>query len=385
MKHRIAIYQGCKLSCLALIGSALFYTPQTNYAFAQQSTELKELQQQIKQKQEQIEKQLERAKALQDQLRKAELNIAQTARTLENTKDALASNQQQQSQLLQQQAELQTKQKQQQRVLAKQVRSMYMAGDYDYAKVLFNLQEASKFERTLSYYQYLAKARKQQIDTFKALVEELKQVTLSLTEKQQELQVLETNLQQQNTQLLQQQEMRAATLAKIEQQIDSEAAQIEQLQINEQALLKAIEEAERIAQQRPVSLSGLAKLKGKLLLPTAGKLRDMFGQVRQGQVKWKGVLFSGNTGSPVRAIHDGKVLYADWLRGFGLVTVVDHGDGYMSLYGHNQALLKQAGDEVQSGDTIALVGQSGGQSSPNLYFEIRHKGRAISPKEWLKI
>ena len=110
----------------------------------------------------------------------------------------------------------------------------------------------------------------------------------------------------------------------------------------------------------------------------------MFGRIRQGQIKWKGIIIKGQLGSPIIAVHQGKVLYADWLRGFGLVTVVDHGDGYMSLYGHNQALLKQAGDNVDAGETIALLGQSGGQNYPNLYFEIRHKGQPVNPSSWLK-
>ncbi|TRY31554.1 peptidoglycan DD-metalloendopeptidase family protein [Aliiglaciecola sp. M165] len=352
---------------------------------AQQNEELKEIQQQIKQKQEQIEKQLARAKQLQAQLKAAELNISRTAKELDKTRQELTSNRQQQSELTEEQERLLADVKNQQQALSSQFRSMYMSGDYDFAKMLFNLEDASKLERTFSYYQYLSKARKEQIDQFRALVAQFKQVSESLTQKQQELTVLEKTQQQQSTQLVQQQGLRKSTLQQIEQQIDSEAAQIEQLQINEQALLKAIEEAQQEAQQRPVNLTGLASLRGALLLPTQGRIRKMFGRIRQGQIRWKGVLFNGNTGAPVRAVHDGKILYADWLRGFGLMTVIDHGDGYMTLYGHNQALLKNVGDDVQSGETIALVGQSGGQSSPNLYFEIRHKGKPIDPAKWLKL
>ncbi|GAA0858746.1 peptidoglycan DD-metalloendopeptidase family protein [Aliiglaciecola litoralis] len=353
-------------------------------ADAQQTAELEDIQAQIKQKQAQIEKQLQQAKELQQQLKSAELSISNTAKKLDKTQKELASNHAQQATLKQQQTQLQVKVDQQKQALASQIRSMYMAGDSDFAKMLFNLEDAVKLERTISYYQYLSAARKQQIDNFTALVAELSAVQASLETKQQELLVLENEQHQQQQQLLQQQQMREITLAKIESKIDSEAAQIEQLQINEQALLKAIEDAQRESQQGPVTLSGLAKLKGQLNNPTQGRMRNMFGRTRQGQIKWKGILFSGNTGAPVRAVHDGKVLYADWLRGFGLVTVLDHGDGYMSLYGHNQALLKQVGDSVQSGETIALVGQSGGQSSPNLYFEIRHKGTPVNPSQWLK-
>jgi septal ring factor EnvC (AmiA/AmiB activator) len=96
-------------------------------------------------------------------------------------------------------------------------------------------------------------------------------------------------------------------------------------------------------------------------------------------------MFDSDTGRPVSAVHQGKVLFAEWLKGMGLVIVLDHGDRYMSLYGHNQALLKQAGDVVESGETISLVGQSGGQQNPGLYFELRHKGQAINPTNWLDL
>ncbi len=354
------------------------------FAIAQQSKELEDIQNQIKQKQQQIEKQIADAKTLQTQLKQAELEISSTAKKLNDTRASIGQNTQQQLALKKEQSELKSQLKLQQSALAEQLKSMYMAGDYDYAKMLFNLEDAGKFERTLSYYQFLNQARKKQIDTFRELAAQLQQVTANLATKLNELKQLESTQREQSEQLKQQQNNRKRTLVKIERQIDSEAEQIEQLQINEQALLKAIEEAERLAQQRPVSLNGLAKLQGKLNPPTKGRLRNMFGRYRQGQVKWKGILFNGNTGAPVRAVYDGKVLYANWLRGFGLVTVLDHGDGYMSLYGHNQALLKNVGDEVQAGESIALVGQSGGQSSPNLYFEIRHKGLPVNPVKWLK-
>lgn len=370
------------LKSIALCFTALFLLSDMQ---AQQNEELKDIQQQIKQKQQQIEKQLEQAKRLQDQLKAAELNISNTAKALQETRYQLTENHQQQNALSEQQEKLKADVKNQQKALSGQFKSMYMSGDYDFAKMLFNMEEASNLERNFSYYQYLSQARKKQIDQFRAIVVELQQVNESLQVKQQELANLEDIQARQNTQLLQQQNMRKSTLQKIEQQIDTEAAQIEQLQINEQALLKAIEEAQKEAQQRPVSLSGLASLKGALLLPTQGRIRKMFGRIRQGQIRWKGVLFNGNTGAPVRAVHDGKILYADWLRGFGLMTVIDHGDGYMTLYGHNQALLKNVGDDVQSGETIALVGQSGGQSNPNLYFEMRHKGKPIDPAKWLNL
>ena len=259
-----------------------------------------------------------------------------------------------------------------------------MTGNHDYAKMLLNQENPAKFERTITYYQYLNKARRELIDEFRQLGDELTQVNLTLIEKQDRLQNLLDRQQAQQATLTQEQASRKQTLSKVQSAIESDAAKIEELQANEQNLRKAIAEAERLAAQKPTSFDGLAKLKGKLLKPADGRVRKLFGTKRQGQVRWKGVIVEGNEGSNVIAIHHGKVLYANWLRGFGLVIVLDHGNGYMSLYGHNQALLHQAGDTVTAGEPIALVGQSGGQSSPNLYFEIRYKGDPVNPTQWIK-
>lgn len=352
---------------------------------AQQEKELEDIQRQIKQKQQKLETQLAEAKNLQESLKKAELTIATTAKALNKTRNELNLNTKQLTELIAKQKDLTEQQKRQQQLLSKQIRSAYMAGNSDYAQMLLNQDDAAKLERVLSYYQYFNKARQQQIDRFRDLVQQLKRVNQDLLETQTQLKTLEDVQRKQNSELTLQQRERKKTLVKIEATIDSDAAKIEQLQFNEQTLMKAIEEAQRLANLKPAELEGLAKLKGLLLKPTKGRLRKLFGNRRQGQVRWKGVLINGNAGNPVRAVHYGKVLYADWLRGFGLVTVLDHGQGYMSLYGHNQALLKDAGETVEAGETIALVGQSGGQASPNLYFEIRHKGKAINPSVWLKL
>jgi len=144
-------------------------------------------------------------------------------------------------------------------------------------------------------------------------------------------------------------------------------------------------EARRQAmQQEAWELNGLSKFKNKLQWPVQGRITHAFGQRKQGYLRWKGVLMSAPVGKPVYTIHNGTVLFADWLKGYGLVVVIDHGKGYMSLYGHNQTLLKNVGDRVEIGEPIALVGQSGGQNNAGVYFEIRHKGKPVNPKHWCK-
>ena len=351
---------------------------------AQEQSDLKSIQQQIKTKQVQINQQLATAKTLQDNLKVIEIQIAKSTTTLNHTQRSLDNNQQKLKILRKQQKDYLSSLSQQKIVLAKQIRSAYMTDNYDFAKMLLNQQDATNFERTITYYQYLNKARKLQIDSFNLLVKNLQKVNAKLINNQSELEQLKGKQLEQQQVLKANQTERAGTLIALQDAIESEEVKIAQLQINEKNLLEALTRAQQRDQQ-DITLSGLSDLKGRLLMPTKGKLRRMFGRYRQGQIKWKGVVINGTPGDAVIAIHHAKVLYSDWLRGFGLVTVLDHGDGFMSLYGHNQALLKQTGESVQAGEAIALLGQSGGQNRPNLYFEIRHKGKPINPVNWLKL
>jgi septal ring factor EnvC (AmiA/AmiB activator) len=361
---------------------SIFFVANTK---AQEQSDLESIQQQIKNKQAKISKQLATAKKLQDNLKGVELQIAKSAKELNKLEISLAKNQQQLSVLRKQQKGYLTSLGQQKSVLAKQIRSAYMTGNYDFAKMLLNQQDAANFERTISYYQYLNKARKSQIDSFNLLVKDLQKVNAKLIDNQTELEGLKGKQLEQQRVLKTSQTDREKTLIAMQNAIESEEAKIAQLQINEKNLLEALTRAQQQVDKQDITLDGLSAFKGRLLMPAEGNLRKMFGRFRQGQIKWKGVVINGTAGDSVIAIHHAKVLYSDWLRGFGLVTVLDHGDGFMSLYGHNQALLKQAGETVQAGEAIALLGQSGGQSRPNLYFEIRHKGRPINPVNWLKL
>ncbi|MEQ5809404.1 peptidoglycan DD-metalloendopeptidase family protein [Alteromonas sp. NFXS44] len=355
------------------------------YAQEQQQAKLAELQAELKARQATLAANKANAGELQAALKQSELEIASTAKSLNDTSVQLADNREQQKKLEAEQEALRKAILQQQTMLANQLRSAFMAGNYDYAKMLFYQDEASTFERVLTYYQYLSKARSKEITTFRSNVEQLVQVNEALSEKARALNSLLADQKSQQAVLLARQADRSETLKKLNQKIESDAARVDELKQNEEALVRAIDEARRRAESAKSELAGLSGYKGKLLKPASGRVRKLFGTRRQGQVRWKGIIIEGAEGTPVRAVSHGRVLYSDWLRGFGLVAIVDHGQGYMSVYGHNQALLKQAGDTVGDGETIALVGQSGGQNYPNLYFEIRHKGKALNPSSWLDL
>ncbi|XOV79797.1 MAG: murein hydrolase activator EnvC family protein [Aestuariibacter sp.] len=357
-----------------------------SYAQAQTEQELIELQTQIQSKKATLQQKLKAAEALQQQLKTAELQIATLTKATIINRQELKLVEDEKRTLNNRRSKLLTQKQQQENLLASQIRSAYMAGNHDYTKMLLNQENAGKFERLLVYYRYLNQARQEQIDSFTSLITELKDIEAALGEQETKLLALQQQQETQRQQLQLQQQSRETTLQTLQSTINSDAEQIEQLQINEQQLAQAISDAIAAVEHKSnITFSGLAAVKGRLPKPVDGRYQRLFGKRRQGQVRWKGVIFNSTNGRPVSAIHQGKVLYADWVKGLGLVTVIDHGDGFMSLYGHNQALLRNAGDIVDAGETIALVGQSGGRSSAGLYFELRHKGRAINPSNWLDL
>lgn len=376
MKHCVG---GC------LLAAGIF---SLSFHVVAQDNDLATIQEKIKQTQAQLDKKLQSSERLQQELKLAELEIAKTATQLNQTDRSLQQTRGEKVELETEKTRITRVIEDQQKQLAGQLKSAFMAGNYDFAKMFFNQDDAGRFERTLTYYQYLNKARQQEIQKFRALVIELEQLDIQLVEKTNRLEGFLVTQRQQSSQLREQQTARHKKLQQLDKQIKSDTVRVAQLQEEERSLMSAIEQAEIDARNRmkdeDIVLLGLAKSKGKLTRPASGKIQQLFGKRRQGLVRWKGIVINSSEGSPVRAVQDGKVLYADWLKGFGLVTIVDHGEGYMTVYGRNQALLKQAGDSVLQGETIGLVGSSGGQASPGLYFEIRHKGKALNPKSWLK-
>lgn len=361
---------------------------QSNEQNASDTKELETIKSLIEQTQAQLDKNLAVSERLQQELKLAELKIAQTATLLNQTDKKLSKTRNELSALLAEKTSIKTRIRNQQSALSSQLKSAYMAGDYDFAKMIFNQDEAGKFERVLTYYQYLNKARQAEIENFRGLIKALNTVQQELDSQELLLAGLLKQQGSQSAQLRSQQKQRFETFKSLEEQIRSDLARVASLQQQESDLLAAIEQAELAAQQAQersnIKLLGLSGKERQLLVPTAGSIQRLFGKRRQGQVRWKGIIINGKSGAPVSAVSDGVVLYADWLKGFGLVTIVDHGEGYMSVYGRNQALLKNVGEIVKAGDTISLVGTSGGQELAGLYFEIRHKGKALNPSQWLK-
>ncbi|MCP3429242.1 murein hydrolase activator EnvC family protein [Opacimonas viscosa] len=331
---------------------------------------------------EKKQKEQRRSKLFLD-LQNQEEAIARIAKKINQLNIQIQTNRTETEQLQLEAQKLQAAIKDQQSALAAQMKSAYVSGDNDLTKMLFSQEQAGDVERMLTYYQYFYQQRKINIDKFKGLFAELKQVETALRQKQTELTQIVAKQESEQINLETQQASRELALQAIERDIKGDEAKIAQLKADEQRLVDAINAAQQTSSSQKLELNGLRQQKGQLLAPASGKLRRLFATRRQGQLKWKGIIINGEAGSPIQSIHTGKVLYSGWLRGFGLVLVLDHGLGFMSVYGHNQALLKEPGEYVRRGETIALMGQSGGQTRPNLYFELRNKGVPVNPTAWL--
>lgn len=343
-----------------------------------QDSRLKEVQQELERRQSSLNQQQQAQKRANAELRAVELDVAKQAKELHQTRLSVDNNKQRQVELQKRQASLQVVHQQQQQTLAAQLESHFLAGQNDYLAMLLNQQEPAVIERTLVYFEYLNRARVEALEAIKQTQAQLAQVDQDLQIKRRQLEEL-LGRQSAEQQMLKTQEQRQQqAIRALSRRISSEQERIAQLQSSEQELRRLLDEsAKRLSL---VQLSGLKK--GTLKWPAKGRLKHKFNSRRHGSIRWKGVLIDGDSGDDVRAIANGKVLFADWVKGMGLVMILDHGKGYMSLYGHAQTLLVQAGDEVRSGDTIALVGQSGGQTSAGLYFEMRHEGNPMNPASW---
>ncbi|NRB24749.1 peptidoglycan DD-metalloendopeptidase family protein [Shewanella sp.] len=363
-----------------LAGFIILSTPLLASDLEQRRSDLKVLQSQISKQTSDLKNTTKQREKLISLLKKDEKAIASAARKANETKNSLSKTDKKLAELDKRQKQLDTLKQTQQQTLANQLASAYLAGNHDYSKMLLNQQSPASIERLLAYYQYLNNARMASINELKQTIEELNDIQIEQIAQKTQLNKLILNQQQQAKQLNQEQSQRQKTLTQLQRTLNSSGAKLEQLQIEEASLKHAVDQAIMAMKSNP-KMQGLSSSR-KLKWPTKGRIKSGFGSRRSGQVKWKGVTLSAPEGQKIAAIAAGKVIYADWLRGFGMVLVVDHGKGYMSLYGHAQTLLKNPGDSVNKGESIALVGRSGGQTEPGLYFEVRHKGQAVDPARY---
>ena len=318
-------------------------------------------------------------------LERSEKDISNTLREIEKIQQEIEEGEDKVSSLEQRQSSLGLAKNEQQRLIEQQVRAAYEMGNQEYLKVLLNQEDPAELDRMLTYYDYLNRARADQVETYNNTLRELDAVSTELTQQISRLSGQRERLDAERQALGIHQRAQKKTLAELVAQIRSAGNEIGKLEEDRGRLEKLLEKIQSsiAALPAPEDAEPFSNMRGKLLLPVAGKIGHRFGHQRnQGKMRWQGVFIDAEEGDPVHAVHYGRVVFSDWLRGFGLLLIVNHGEGYMSLYGHNQALYREAGDWIEAGEIIATVGNTGGQIRHGLYFEIRIGGKPSDPQKW---
>jgi septal ring factor EnvC (AmiA/AmiB activator) len=352
---------------------------------ASKEAELKQIRSRIEAIRRAIHADAERRDALAGQLKSAELEIQSARERLESVRSRRAQAEARLRNLQEERRQTERKIDAEREALAGELRAAYMIGREEQLKLWLNQRDPAELGRMLAYYGYFGRAR---ADRITAITEHLEHLTL-LTEKiaaeTEQLKALEEENAREVKALADVRNRRAQTLASVQSKLKSRNDELAKLQRDAQALEKLVEELRRAIEafpeldQRPFHL-----VQGKLPWPVRGELLARFGQVRAGgPLKWQGIVIGAQRGAQVRAPYYGRVVYADWLPGLGLLIVLDHGGGYMSLYGHNEQLYRRVGDRVAPGDVLAAVGDAAGVGKPGLYFEVRKGRQVLDPTLWL--
>ncbi|MFZ4534850.1 murein hydrolase activator EnvC family protein [Propionivibrio sp.] len=395
--------------------------PPTSSEITEKKGDLKELREQI----ESLRKGMASAEGKRtdaaDQLKEVEQVISATQRDLHNLTTQRDKLQGTMKYLGAQSRELETRLNNQQVQLEMLVYRQYLQGTPDSLRLLLNGDDPSQMARDLHYLAAIGLARSQLLGEIETSLQRKKALAADTQERADELAAIEARQKEQHGKLVAQREQRKLVLENISAKILDQRRQIGTLQRDEKQLSQLIVRLAKIIAAKPAprrdvprkvtrqgtappppvkpSTTGIsnestpeaaatgnfARLKGDLRLPTRGVVSNRFGGARQEGSTWKGLFILANPGSSVKAIAGGRVVFADWMRGFGNLMIVDHGSNYLSIYGNNDALLKQVGDDIRAGDTIASVGNSGGNPESGLYFELRHQGQPLDPLKWVNL
>lgn len=274
-----------------------------------------------------------------------------------------------------------------QSVLARDLRSAYETGQQQQqVKLLLNQDDPAAVARFMTYYGYFSRARAERIRGIKSALDELSRVEQEVSKQKSDLEKLKADRLVEAGRLERAQAERKAVMARLQGELRQKSSELTALQRDEQNLQQLVESLRKALRDIPPATSrytSLNPLKGKLVWPAQGRISMPFNALQaDGKLRSRGVLINASAGSEVHAIAAGRVVFADWLRGFGLLLIVEHGKGYMSLYGYNRSLYKEVGERVEAGEVIAAVGDSGGRERSGLYLELRKDGRPFDPASW---
>lgn len=361
---------------------------QADTSVSAKEQELQQLRTAIRELKQKLGQDQDHYSTLEKQLQKTELRINTISRKLHRLKGRIKEQGDKLAELNRQEQALLVKVAGQREHLAEQIRASFAIGRQEHLKILLNQQSPATVARLMTYYDYLNRARTEQISAINHSLAELEELTKTISKEQDALKALQARRLTELEQFEEQRIERERVLVKLKQEIsgnNSRLARMEDDEIELARLLKSLTEALSDIPNELESNRPFAKNRGKLYWPVQGRMLARYGARKPpSDNRWQGVLIQASEGDEVAAVSHGRVAYADWLRGYGLLMIIDHGDGYMSLYGHNQALYKDAGDWVNAGELIAIVGDSGGMTRSALYFELRKDGDPINPGKWCR-
>lgn len=385
----------------------------SSYTYSDDKQDLQSIRQSIIEQEQKLAEQKKQRIALTAALKKQETTIANLLASLDKLDKLLLTLSKEIAQLTQQIKQLEQKQKTQQQILAKQLESAFKLGKTSNMELILSGQQSARNERIISYYGYINEMRQNRINELKLIQLELHDKKSSIEQKYKMQQALQVKQKQERDSLLINQQERQKTITALDKSMQFNQLKLNELKENENALKVQIARAEQ--QNRQIAeneakqaeqikakqqtynysptkderslmsrVSGIGKPTNSLNWPVPGMILYRFGEPQQGELKWKGMVIKAKEGTKVKAIADGRVILANWLKGYGFIVVIEHGKSDMTLYGYNQRVLVNVGDKISAGQDIALVGTTGGQSSASLYFEIRRDGKALDPSAWLK-
>lgn len=354
----------------------------------QKTHELQQLKRRINKLRDEVNQVRGRHDKARAELQETESRIASLVSGLRKLSYQLNKQQRRLNRMEKDRAEIRADVRLQRNLLKKQIHAAYVIGRQEYMKLLLNQENPATTGRAVTYYRYFTQARTERIDEAFSSLKRLEQVEKEIHRQTERLQELQKQRQRDKAALDNTIRARQLQVANLRSQLLSKEEQLQQLVENERHLEKVLKVIRKALADIPADVGkkkAFASLRGRLSWPVVGKVRKLFGLKRAGgQVRWNGVLIQAPEGNNVRAVARGRVAYADWLRGYGLLVILDHGDGFMSLYGHNQSLYKETGDWVEANEVIGAVGSSGGQDRSAVYFEIRHNGKPSNPVKWCR-
>ena len=376
-------------STVLLAATLLF----SQVALSDEKADMQKLQKDIADLQKELKKVQGARTNVQQDLQKTETQMSDLEKKVEKIQKEINDQNKQLDDLNKERTELEKARAKKQAQAAEQIRAAYQLGQQPQFKVFLNQESPERISRMMKYHSYFMAAHAEKMKNYLATIAQLNELEPQIAQKTADLSNIKQQLDKEQAELQTVQSQRKQTLAKINSTISNKDRELQELVEDRRQLQSLLQRVARATTSLAASPSYVplpnagekfSSRKGRLPWPTQGRIAHGFGSSQiEGQLQWNGVLINGNAGQQVVAVHYGRVVFADYFGGQGLLVIVDHGEGYLSLYAHNQHLHKKAGDAVKAGELIASVGNTGGQSESGLYFEIRFQGKAVNPVDWL--